>query len=228
MAKLTAVQTIRREIEAMAKPAVVDGVVKSKNDAKGEIEVQIAGSVKWVTARVVDQVPMSDLTVGGGCLLTRVGSLWYCTASFSAKGAAKSELIARHLIPAEGNAYDLGRSGQGWRNLYTSGLEVSSSGLDLTGDLRRIKFDANDYLQYNEENDIFSFVIGDTSRFQVTGDWICCYTENGILLYGTNRRLQFAATDYLTYDTTNNRFLFYIGGVCRGYCDAAGFHNGAP
>lgn len=34
--------------------------------------------------------------------------------------------------------------------------------------------------------------------------------------------------DYITFDNTNNRWLFYIGGTCEGYIDSTGWHNGAP
>ena len=48
--------------------------------------------------------------------------------------------------------------------------------------------------------------------------------------YSTDNRIIYdlPATDYLKYDETNNRYLFYIGGVCIGYVDATGFCNGAP
>ena len=34
--------------------------------------------------------------------------------------------------------------------------------------------------------------------------------------------------DQISYDRTNNRFLFSIGGAIKGYVDIDGFHNGAP
>jgi len=37
-----------------------------------------------------------------------------------------------------------------------------------------------------------------------------------------------ASGDVLNYDTTNNRWLFQIGGSIRGYVDTTGFHDGAP
>lgn len=40
--------------------------------------------------------------------------------------------------------------------------------------------------------------------------------------------LRYETGDYIDYDATNNRYLFYIGAAVIGYVDAAGFHNGAP
>jgi len=125
--KLTEIQAVRKTVEGMMEPSVVDGIVRAKNDAKGEIEVQVGGSTKWVIARVVDQVPMSDLTVGEGCLLVKVGELWYCVASYSIT-KAKREEIGRNLIPAEHDVYDLGRSGVKWRNVYASTIVGNLAG----------------------------------------------------------------------------------------------------
>ena len=38
----------------------------------------------------------------------------------------------------------------------------------------------------------------------------------------------FQNDDYILYDITNDRYLFYIGYAVVGYIDAAGWHNGPP
>lgn len=41
-------------------------------------------------------------------------------------------------------------------------------------------------------------------------------------------KVDFDSGDYISYDTTNNRYLFYIGNSVVGYVDNTGFHNGSP
>jgi len=38
----------------------------------------------------------------------------------------------------------------------------------------------------------------------------------------------FATGDFIDYDATNDRYVFYIGDVVVGYVNATGFHDGAP
>jgi len=43
-----------------------------------------------------------------------------------------------------------------------------------------------------------------------------------------NTKLSFDYNDFIRYDKSNNRYLFYIGGNIVGYVDNSGFHNLAP
>jgi len=55
--------------------------------------------------------------------------------------------------------------------------------------------------------------------FQANGGWVSLYYV---------KELYFDDYDSMTYDKTNNRYLFKIANTCVGYIDSAGFHNGAP
>ena len=47
---------------------------------------------------------------------------------------------------------------------------------------------------------------------------------SNIIFNFANPAIQFASTDYLQYDTTNNRLNVIIGGTIRAYCDSTGWH----
>lgn len=49
-----------------------------------------------------------------------------------------------------------------------------------------------------------------------------------ISMVGAVPVIGFQPDDFVLYDLTNDRYLFYIGSVIVGYIDDAGWHNGAP
>lgn len=67
---------------------------------------------------------------------------------------------------------------------------------------------------------VVSAVLGNGAKFEIK--------RAGDLTMLAGKKLIFDSGDYVTFDQTNNRYLFYIGDSVVGYVDSSGFHNGAP